>query len=116
MALLLIRFIKYGIVQLLLPIYEYLEKSPNCVYIPLYTPYMIINLHEQYVYTVVQFSDLAKNWQFCTPIIVNIVIHPPLDPKTFDIQRIVWNYSKRLWLQKIGFEVGAYVNYEKIAY
>ena len=31
MALLLIKFMKYGVVQFLL--YEYLEESPNCVYI-----------------------------------------------------------------------------------
>ena len=31
-ALLLIKFMKYGIVQYLL--YENLEESPNCVYIP----------------------------------------------------------------------------------
>ena len=31
-ALLLITFMKYEIVQFLL--YEYLEESPNCVYIP----------------------------------------------------------------------------------
>ena len=29
---------------------------------------LIINLHDQ------QFSDLAKNWQFKTPIIVNISV------------------------------------------
>ena len=44
---------------------------------------LIINLHEQQAYTVVQLSDLAKNWHFCTPIIVNISIPQPLDPKTF---------------------------------
>ena len=32
LALLLIKFMKFGIVQLLL--HEYLEESPNCVYIP----------------------------------------------------------------------------------
>ena len=32
LALLLIKFVKYGIVQFLL--YEYLEESLNCVYIP----------------------------------------------------------------------------------
>ena len=32
LALLLIKFMKYGIVQYLL--YEYLEESPNYVYIP----------------------------------------------------------------------------------
>ena len=49
---------------------------------------LIMNLHEQQAYAFAQFSDLAKNWHFCTPIIVNISIHPFLDPKSFDIQRI----------------------------
>ena len=31
LALLLIKFMKYGLVQFLL--YEYLQESPNCVYI-----------------------------------------------------------------------------------
>ena len=61
LALLLIKFMKYGIVQFLL--YEYLEESQSCV---------IINLHEQETYKFVQFSDIAKNWNVCTPIIVNI--------------------------------------------
>ena len=60
-ALLLIKFMKYEIVQFLL--YEYLEESQSCV---------IINLHEQETYKFVQFSDIAKNWNVCTPIIVNI--------------------------------------------
>ena len=45
LALLRIRFMKYGIVQFLL--YEYLEKSPNCVYNKHSS--LIINLHEQQV-------------------------------------------------------------------
>ena len=32
LTLLLIKFMKYGVVKFLL--YEYLEESPNCVYIP----------------------------------------------------------------------------------
>ena len=32
LALLLVKFMKYGVVQFLL--YEYLEESPICVYIP----------------------------------------------------------------------------------
>ena len=48
---------------------------------------LIINLHEQQAYTFVQFSDLAKNWQFCTPIIVNISIPPPLNLK-------IWIYKE----------------------
>ena len=69
LALFLIKFMKYGFVQFLL--YECLEEGPNCIFI-----------------LFVQFSDLAKNWQFCTPIIGNISMPPPLYPKSFDIQRI----------------------------
>ena len=36
-------------------------------------------MHEQQAYTFVKFSDLAKNWLFCTPIYT-----PPLDLKSFD--------------------------------
>ena len=42
-----------------------------------------MNLHEQQTYNFVQTSDLAKNWHFSTPIIVNIFIPQPLDPKKF---------------------------------
>ena len=44
---------------------------------------------EQQAYTFVQFSDTAKKWHFCTLIIVNISVAPPLDPKTFYIRRII---------------------------
>ena len=80
LTLLLIKFMKYGIVQFLL--YNYLEKSPNCIYIQ---NLLIIILHEQQTYTFVQFSEIAKNSHFCTPIIVNFSIPPPVDPKSFDI-------------------------------
>ena len=53
--------------------------------------FLILNLYEQQAYIVVQLSDFAKNWHFCTTIIVNISIPPPLDPKTFDIQKIFLN-------------------------
>ena len=52
------------------------------------------------------------NWHFCTPIMVNISIPPPLDPKFFYAQRIFFKRSKRV-VTKIGSEVGAYVNYKK---
>ena len=39
---------------------------------------LTINFPEQ-AYAFVQFSDLAKNWHICTPIIVNIYIPTPLD-------------------------------------
>ena len=66
----------------------------------IYTKHLLlmINLDEQQAYTVVQLFDFAENWHFCTPIIVNIFIPPPLDPKTFVIQRIFLKYSKHLWL------------------
>ena len=55
-------------------------------------------MHEQQAYTFGQFSDLAKNWHLCihVPIIVNMSLPPPLDPKSFDIQRIFLKRSKRL--------------------
>ena len=43
------------------------------------------------------FSDLAKTWHFCTPIIVYISVTPPLNPKTFEIPRIIFIRSKGLW-------------------
>ena len=49
---------------------------------------LIINLDEQQACTVVQLPDFAENCLFCTPVIVNISIPPPLDPKTFVLQRI----------------------------
>ena len=60
LALLLIKFMKYGIVTFLL--YEYLEKSPNCITTKHSS--LIINLNEQQTYTVVECSDLAKNGIF----------------------------------------------------
>ena len=40
---------------------------------------LIINLYEQQALTFVPFSDSAKNWRFCTHIIVNISIpHPSI--------------------------------------
>ena len=56
LAPLLIKFMKYGIVQFLL--YEYLEESPKYVYI--YTKHLllIINLHEQNAYTVL--TDIVR--------------------------------------------------------
>ena len=50
-----------------------------------------INLLEQLADAFVQFSDLAKNWHFSTPINVNISKPPPLHPKISDIQRISLN-------------------------
>ena len=41
---------------------------------------LIINLHEQQAYTVVQRTDLAKSLHFCTPFNVNISIPRPLNP------------------------------------
>ena len=57
---------------------------------------LMINVDEQQASTVVQLSDFAENCLFCTPINVNITIPPPLDPKTFVIQRIFLKRSKRL--------------------
>ena len=54
---------------------------------------LIIHLNEHHAYTFVQSSDLAKNWHFCTLIIVKIFVAPPLDPKTFDIRRIILKRS-----------------------
>ena len=46
-----------------------------------------------------QIPNLTKNSHFCAPIIVNISIPPPLDPKISDIQRIFIKRSKCVWLQ-----------------
>ena len=102
LALLLFKLMKYGFVQ-----FSYMNirgKSKICIY----TKHLllIINLHEQQAYTVVQLSDLAKNWHFCTPIIVNISIPQSLDPKTFDILRIFLKRFKHLWLQKLNRRLG----------
>ena len=70
-------------------------KSKLCIY----TKHSLLtfNLLEQYADEFVQFSDLAKNWHFCTPIIVNISIPPPLDQKISDIQSIFFKRSKCVW-------------------
>ena len=39
---------------------------------------------------------IAENWRFSTLIIVNISVSPCLDPKSFDIQRIILKHSKHL--------------------
>ena len=49
-------------------------------------------------------SSFLIKLKICTLIIVNISKPPPLDPKSFDIQRILWKRSELLW---------AYVNYKK---
>ena len=67
---------------------------------------LTINLMEQYAHAFVQFSDLAKNWHLCTPIIVNISIPPPLDPKIFDIKRIFLKRFKRALLPKLDPRCG----------
>ena len=80
-------FTKFGIVQFLS--HEYLEQSQT---VHIYQTFIVHNnLHEQQTYTVFQYPYKAKNWHFCTPIIVNISIPPTLDPKSFDIhvQRIL---------------------------
>ena len=66
--------------------YEYLVESWKC----LYTKHSLLttNLHEQWAYRFVQFSDFAKNWHLWTPIIVNISVAPTLNPIRFDIRRI----------------------------
>ena len=46
--------------------------------------------------------DVALNWHFSTPFIINISVAPPLDPITFDKQRIISSV-----VTKIGSEVGA---------
>ena len=48
----------------------------------------MINLDEQQANIVVQLPDFDDNCHLCTSIIVNISIPPPLDTKTFVIQRI----------------------------
>ena len=72
------------------------RNSPCCWYGTVQI-LLITNLHNKFAWTagihIFQFSDLAKNWQFCTPIITNISIPPPLDRKNFDIQRIFWKCS-----------------------
>ena len=85
-------------------IWVFTGKSKLCIHIK--HSLLIINLHEQQAYPFVQVSDLAKNWHFCTPIIVNMSMPPPLDPKSFDIQRIFWKRSKRLWFQKSDRRLG----------
>ena len=67
---------------------------------------LTIDLLEQNAYGFVQFSDFAKNWRFCTPIIVNISIPPPLDPKISDIQIIFLKRSKRVCLPKLDRRLG----------
>ena len=73
LALMLIKFMKYGLIWI------FRGMSKLCIY----TKHLLlmINLDEQQAYTVVQLFVFAENWHFCTPIIVNIFIPQPLDPK-----------------------------------
>ena len=51
---------------------------------------------------------------FCTLIILNISVAPLLDPKTFDIRRIILQLClETSVVTKVGSEVGTYVKYEK---
>ena len=50
---------------------------------------LLIHLHEQQAYIFVQCSHIAKNWNFCTLIIINISVAPPLDPKTLNIRKTI---------------------------
>ena len=60
---------------------------------------LIINLHEQQAYTFVQFSDLAKNWHFCTSIIVNMSKPHP------SIQKVlIYNESSENALNVCGYK------------
>ena len=70
-------------------LFEYLEESSNYVY----TKHLllIINLHELQAYKFVKFSDLAKNWYFCTPIIIIFSVAPP-----FEIWKNILKCSKHL--------------------
>ena len=53
-------------------------RRVQTVYI--YQTFVVFFLDEQQACTVVQLPDFADNCHFCTPIIVNISIPPPLDP------------------------------------
>ena len=77
--------------ELIVQFLNYLVESRKC----LYTKHslLITNLHEQWTYKFVQFSDFAKNWHLWTPIIVNISVAPPLNPIPFDIWRIILKCS-----------------------
>ena len=55
-------------------IWEFRRKSKLCIY----QTFLINNWFAWITYI---YSDLAKNCHFCVPIIVNISISPPLDPK-----------------------------------
>ena len=52
---------------------------------------LIINLHELQAYKFVKFSDLAKNWYFCTPIIVIFSVAHPLIQKLLIYEQSSWN-------------------------
>ena len=103
LALSLIKFMKYGVVHFFV-IWIIRRKFKLCMYAK--HSLITINLLETKAYTFVQFSDLAKIWHFCTPIIVNISIPSPLDPKIFDIKRIFQKRSKREWLPKLDWRLG----------
>ena len=57
-------------------------------------------MNQQHAYTFVQFSDIAKNWHFCTLIIVNISDAPLRDLKTFDKRRFIC--SNNNWFGCLG--------------
>ena len=84
-SLLLIKIMKYGIVQFVCYI---IITGKSKLWINTKYSLLKINLHEQQACTFVKFSNIDKNWPFVTLISVA----PPLDPKTFDTK----NYLKML--------------------
>ena len=98
LALLLIKFMKFGIVQFKL--HEYLDESPNCVYIPNIHHLKLICMNSRHIY-LSNFLIKLKIGIFAHLIIVDISIPPPLDPKIYDIQRIFLKCTKCVWLPKL---------------
>ena len=70
-------------------------------------------MNEQHAYTFVKYSDIPKNWHFCTLIIVNISVAPSRRSINFWYTKIHLKTLKTSVVTEIRSKVGVYVNYEK---
>ena len=103
LVLLLIKFMKFLTVQFF--VIRVCRRKSKLRINTKYSSLVINFMNKRHAF--VQFSYLAKNWHFCTPIInCQYFYTPTLDPKSFDIQRILWKCSKCLWLQKLDHRLG----------
>ena len=98
LALLLIKFIKYGIVQFLLK--EYLEEGPNRVHIPNIYRWKLIWIHNRHIHL------FNKDLAFLHTYHCQYFYTPTPRSKKFWYAKNPLKRSKRLWLQKLDRKLG----------